>query len=111
MRHHISVDAIARVNAYPHASPVSGTPVVISGNDDWIAVLVEPADHAHVATVLAALHNGNGSHLREPHAPAIAGERTRCIGAGFGVTGALEHEIHKARAPNVVPTGRVGADP
>jgi len=45
---------------------------VVSGNDNRVAAVVKPADHADVTTVLATLHS---MQWRRPVAPIRAGRK------------------------------------
>ena len=60
-RHHVGIDAVAPINCHAHTPPISSavsrTPVVVSGNDNWITAIVEPADHANVAAIFATRHD------------------------------------------------------
>src|SRR6185312_15053581 len=80
------------------------------GNDDRVAVRIEPGDDADMAAVLTAREHRNGADLRPGNAMAVLRERPGGIRTGAGVADLGQNEIHEARAPEAIAAGRVGAE-
>jgi hypothetical protein len=103
-RHHVGVDPAAGNRRFPH--PVA----VIAGNQNRIAALIDPADNAHVSAAAAPSHDGYGADLRSGKTVAIAGERTRHVGAGASMTCVLQDHVHEPRTPQSAAAGWIAAD-
>src|SRR5262249_14007120 len=82
--------------------------IVVARDDDRIAVRVDPADHADMASATAA-HDGDGADLRPRDAGPVARVSAGEIAAAR-VTGVLEHHVHERAAPQAAAPGGVGAD-
>src|SRR5207237_8704566 len=83
---------------------------VVAGNHDRISLCIDAGDDADMAAAAAPSHDGDGADLRSGDALAVAGERTRHVGAGAAIAGMLKHHVHEARAPQAAASGRARAE-
>src|SRR5262249_37690961 len=99
---HVSVDTTSRVDRFGNRV------IVVAGDNDRIAVRIDPADNADMATAVSS-HHSDCADLGPGHARAI----TR-IGAGesaaASMAGALEDQVHEGAAPEAAAFGGVGSD-
>ena len=102
MRHHIGIDASARINRFGHRV------IVITRQDDRIARGIDAGYNADMPTTVTA-HDRDSPDLGSRHARAVmrivAGEI-----AAAGMPGALKHQIHEGAAPEAAAPGRIGAN-
>src|SRR6185437_15837292 len=101
-RQHIGVDTSGRIDRF------SNCVIVVAGHDDRIAVRINTADDADMATTTTP-HYCDSTDLRNTYSGAVAGIRARQISAP-GMTGPLEHQIHECSAPKAAPPRRISAN-
>jgi hypothetical protein len=108
LRHNICKHEAAWISMFHHTVTAIFIAPGVARDDDWVAPLINTADHAYVPAATAAHYCDSTDHWAGHPCPIMRiGQR---IVAASAVAGLPQNHIDKSAAPHMRPTGWIGPD-